>query len=79
MSKEKEYRDFALATLELAKKHPQSADKSRLLVLAEAWIDLAERAAKKARTRFQRISEDTVETNSSVPNVTTSSSVKPSA
>ena len=64
MSKEQEYRGFAFTTLELAKKHPAGADKSRLLVLAEAWIDLAERVAKKARTRFQRISEDTVKTES---------------
>ena len=79
MSKEKEYRDFALTTLELAKRHPAGADKSRLLMLAEAWIDLAERAASKARTRFQRSSKDTVKPNPSGPNVTTSSSVKPSA
>ena len=59
MSKEQEYRDFALTTLELAKKHPAGADKSRLLVLAEAWADLAERVAQRAKIRFRRVSEET--------------------
>jgi hypothetical protein len=59
MSKEQEYRDFALTTLELAKKHPAGTDKGRLLVLAEAWIDLAERVAQKAKIRFRRASGET--------------------
>jgi hypothetical protein len=67
MSKEQEYRDFALTTLELAKKHPAGADKSRLLVLAEAWVDLAERVAQKARVHFGKGSGQTHKIESANP------------
>ena len=54
MSKEEEYRDYALTMLDLAKRQPESAEKSRLMTLAEAWLDLAERAARSPIARIQR-------------------------
>ena len=44
MSKRDEYRQFATTSLELAEK-TNNADKMRLLLMAEAWLDLAERTA----------------------------------
>jgi hypothetical protein len=41
MRLEDEYRKYAADSLDLASKQPTSADKSRLLVMAEAWLDLA--------------------------------------
>jgi hypothetical protein len=45
MSKRDEYRQFATASLELAEK-TSNAHKMRLLLMAEAWLDLAERTAR---------------------------------
>ena len=44
MSKEDEYRGNALESCDLAKKATTSADRGRLLQLAEKWLDLAVRA-----------------------------------
>ena len=55
MSKEHEYRRYAAVTLALAQRANSNADKSRLLVMADAWLDLADRAYK-ARS----VSEETV-------------------
>jgi hypothetical protein len=44
MSKRDEYRQFATTSLELAER--TNADKMRLLLMAEAWLDLAERTAR---------------------------------
>jgi hypothetical protein len=41
-----EYRRSAASMLDLAQRADSVADKSRLLVMAEAWLDLAARAAK---------------------------------
>ena len=45
MSKRDEYRQFATTSLELAEK-TSNAHKMRLLLMAEAWLDLAERTAR---------------------------------
>jgi len=47
MSLEFEYRRFAAACLDLAKRAAALADKTRLLVIAEAWLELAERVTRK--------------------------------
>jgi hypothetical protein len=44
-----EYRKHAADTLKLARGQPDSADKSRLLIMAEAWLDLADRIARRVR------------------------------
>ena len=46
MSKTEEYLDNAAETVDLANRASSSADKSRLLRLAEKWLDLAERASQ---------------------------------
>jgi hypothetical protein len=46
MTKEQEYRRNAAETLDLANRSATSADKGRLLRLAESWLDLADRAAR---------------------------------
>ena len=45
MSKLDEYGQFATTSLELAEK-TSNAQKMRLLLMAEAWLDLAERTAR---------------------------------
>jgi hypothetical protein len=44
MSKEDEYRKQAVVALELVRRASSTARKGRLLALAEAWLDLADRA-----------------------------------
>jgi hypothetical protein len=46
MSLEFEYRRLAAACLELSKRAAGLADKTRLLTIAEAWLDLAERVTR---------------------------------
>lgn len=50
MSLEFEYRRLAAACLDLAKR-AAPADKTRLLLIAEAWLNLADRVARKAGKR----------------------------
>jgi hypothetical protein len=52
--KEEEYRNHAMIMLGLALRQPVSAEKSRLMALAEAWLNLAERAARSPVARLQR-------------------------
>jgi hypothetical protein len=49
MNKEDEYRRNAADTMQLARRASSSEDKGRLLKLAEAWLDLAERAHSAAK------------------------------
>lgn len=49
MTKEEDYRKNAAETVDLANRAVSSADKSRLLRLAENWLDLADRAAALTR------------------------------
>jgi hypothetical protein len=58
MTEEDDYRRNAGELLRLAQSASNSADKGRLLALAEAWIDLADRAktlVKRYRRRLVRI------------------------
>ena len=43
MRKSNEYRAFAAHCLTFAKSSPDTVDKTRLLTMAEAWLDLADR------------------------------------
>ncbi len=49
MSKEAEYRAFAATCLGIATRTSDTADRTRLLAIAEAWLDLAERASQSAK------------------------------
>jgi hypothetical protein len=49
MSKEDDYRRNAADTMQLAHRASSSADKGRLVTLAEAWLDLADRARRTAK------------------------------
>jgi hypothetical protein len=46
MSYENAYRRFAVASLDLSEKGKNLADKSRVLIVAEAWLDLAEQTTQ---------------------------------
>jgi hypothetical protein len=52
VTKDEEYRNDAFDTLKLAERAGSLADKLRLLQLAEAWMNLADRAEEIAR-RFR--------------------------
>jgi hypothetical protein len=53
VSKDEEYRNNAFDSLHLAERAETLADRLRLLQLAEAWVNLADRAQEMAR-RFRR-------------------------
>lgn len=42
MSSENQYRRFAVASIDLSERGKTLVDKSRPLIVAEAWLDLAE-------------------------------------
>jgi hypothetical protein len=48
MSKEDEYRRHAAALLSLAKRARNDDDKRRLLVISEAWLNLADKLSRLA-------------------------------
>ena len=49
MSSESEYRAHAGACLKLAGKQDNNDDKARLLLMADAWLEMADRVARRAR------------------------------
>jgi hypothetical protein len=49
MSKEDDYRRNAADTMQLAHRASSNEDKGRLVRLAEAWLDLADRARRTAK------------------------------
>src|SRR5262249_18447690 len=51
MSKEDEYRRYAAALLDLAKRASNDHDKKRLLVISEAWLNLADKLSRMAGRR----------------------------
>ena len=57
MSKTEEYLDNAAETVELANGASSSADKGRLLRLAEKWLDLAERASQLVKRSRSPVGE----------------------
>jgi len=50
MTKEDDYRRKAAESVQLAQRAATTGDKGRLLKLAEAWLDLADRARYVKRT-----------------------------
>jgi hypothetical protein len=56
MSLQDQYRKNAADFLERASRQADNADKSRLLLMAEAWRDLADRVARPMRK--QRVTVD---------------------
>ena len=46
MGREVEYRRYAAALLDLAKRAGDAADKCRLLVMADGWLKLADKTAR---------------------------------
>ncbi len=61
MRLEDEYRRYAAESLKLAGKQPDNAGKSHLLLMAEAWLDLAERIARRVWKRSHSVDHPLVE------------------
>ena len=57
MSKEDEYRGFAASYLKVANATGNIAEKTRLLAMAEAWLDLAGRASRSAKQHARQLAE----------------------
>jgi hypothetical protein len=55
--KEAEYRGFATLCLKVANKSQDAGDKTRLLVMAEAWRDLADRTSRLAKQAAAEIAD----------------------
>ena len=55
MSKEEDYRRHAAYTLDLAQRALTSDDKARLIGLAEAWLNLAERVRRTASEQVRKL------------------------
>jgi hypothetical protein len=53
MTKEEDYRKNASDTLQLVQRVSSNEDKTRLLKLAEGWLDLADRAANALRRQHK--------------------------
>ena len=61
MGLEEEYRKHAADSLDLANRQTTSADKSRLLLMAEAWLDMADRIAKRFKARAATVEHPLIE------------------
>ena len=57
MSKEAEYRAFAASCIQIARNTRDTADKARLVAMAEAWVNLAERANRLAERQVPGIAD----------------------
>jgi hypothetical protein len=57
MSKDEEYRGLAASCLQLARASRRLDQKARLLAMAEAWLNLAERASGLAMHHARRVAE----------------------
>jgi hypothetical protein len=56
-SKDAQYRGFAASCLDLAKNNPTLAEKTRLLAMAEAWLNLADRVVQAAKHPVRQIAD----------------------
>lgn len=61
MKLELEYRNNAASSLDLASRQADKAYKGRLLAMAEAWLDLADRLARRANKQHGTIDHPLVE------------------
>lgn len=57
MTKDEEYRENAARSVDLAQRATSMADKGHMLRLAEAWLDLADRARQRIHQRARRVRE----------------------
>jgi hypothetical protein len=57
MSNEDEYRRLAAASLDSAKNTRDTAAKTRRLVMAEAWIELADRSGQTLQRQFHGVGD----------------------
>ena len=57
VAKEDDYRRNAAETVELAHRASSTEDKGRLLAMAEAWLNLADRAHHLARKQTRKLRE----------------------
>jgi hypothetical protein len=60
MSRQDDYRDHAFKSLRLAERAGTASDKLRLLTLAEAWMNLADRTEDLARRFRKRAPSDEI-------------------
>ena len=58
MSKEVEHRRYAASLLDIAARARTAADKLRLLVMAEAWVALADKFARM--TKWHRVADPAI-------------------
>jgi hypothetical protein len=61
MSPEHKYRRYAAKSLDLASNQSSNGDKGLLLVMAEAWLDLADRIARRGTQRSHSADHPLVE------------------
>jgi hypothetical protein len=59
MSSESEYRRWAAASFDLAKRAAVLGDRARLLLIAEAWLDLADRIGRASRRVARQAVDET--------------------
>jgi hypothetical protein len=55
MSKENECRSYAAKTMDLAQRASSTTDRRRLLLMTEAWLDLADRVRRAASHQVRTI------------------------
>jgi hypothetical protein len=60
MSSESEYRRWAADCLDLGKRAAELTDRTRLLVIAEAWLELADRIGRANRRPARQTIDNTV-------------------
>jgi hypothetical protein len=60
MSSESEYRHWAADCLDLGKRAAELTDRTRLLVIAEAWLELADRIGRANRRPARQTIDNTV-------------------
>jgi hypothetical protein len=57
MNREEDYRRSAAESISLAHRAARTEDKSRLLAMAEAWLDLADRAHRTTKRQARKVRE----------------------
>jgi hypothetical protein len=57
MNREEDYRRSAAESVGLAHRAARTEDRSRLLAMAEAWLDLADRAHRMTKQRVRKVRE----------------------
>lgn len=55
--KEAQFRSFAASCLDLAKTSPTLAERTHLLAMAEAWLNLADRVSQLAKHPVRKIAD----------------------